>query len=165
MMTVPAVCACASIHAFTHAHTQTADDRVEIIGTQRVEWRRVLQTGYLSLTLELTGLGGDTSVPVGTLNLNLELLPKMVNTLTSEAELSAQVCPGSSCGGMFALSRAAVSASYAATPSPRAWKADSVESAVGYEEAARRNEHEEPALAPRPSGTLPARRTLVASTH
>eukprot|EP00802_Teleaulax_amphioxeia_P006340 Tamp_06344.p1 GENE.Tamp_06344~~Tamp_06344.p1 ORF type:complete len:666 (-),score=132.13 Tamp_06344:739-2655(-) len=70
---------------------QTADDRVEIIGTQRVEWRRVLQTGYLSLTLELTGLGGDTSVPVGTLNLNLELLPKMVNTLTSEAELSAQV--------------------------------------------------------------------------
>ncbi len=98
------------IHAFTHARTQTADDRVEIIGTQRVEWRRVLQTGYLSLTLELTGLGGDTSVPVGTLNLNLELLPKVVNTLTSEADLSAQVALPA------APSRAAVPVSYTATP-------------------------------------------------
>ena len=83
----------------------------------------MLQTGYLSLTLELTGLGGDTSVPVGTLNLNLELLPKMVNTLTSEADLSAQVSPASSCAAVLAPSRAAVSVSCAATPSPRAWKA------------------------------------------
>jgi hypothetical protein len=32
-------------------------------------------------------------VPVGTLNLNLELLPKMADTLTSDAELSSQVPP------------------------------------------------------------------------
>lgn len=70
---------------------QTPDDRVEVVGTQSVEWRRVLLSGYLSITVELTGMGGDTAVAVGTLTLQLELLPKAANTLVNDAALSAQI--------------------------------------------------------------------------
>ena len=70
---------------------QTADDRTDVIGTQSVEWRRVLLSGYLSITMELTGMGGDTAVSTGTLNLNLELMPKVMNSLTNDTALATQV--------------------------------------------------------------------------
>ena len=70
---------------------QTADDCTDVIGTQSVEWRRVLLSGFLAITVELTGVGGDAAAAAGTLQLNLELMPKVANTLTSDEALSAQV--------------------------------------------------------------------------
>lgn len=83
--------AAVSSHLHIVVIKQTPDDRVEVIGTQSVDWRRVLLSGYLSITIELTGMGGDTAVAVGTLSLNLEILPKVVNTLTNDAALTTQI--------------------------------------------------------------------------
>lgn len=69
-----------------------ADDKVELIGTQHVEWRKVLLTGYLSLTVELVP-HGEGSVSAGVLPLQLELLPRPPATPApvDEKALAAQL--------------------------------------------------------------------------
>ncbi|EKX35199.1 hypothetical protein GUITHDRAFT_118642 [Guillardia theta CCMP2712] len=66
---------------------QGSDDRLEIIGTQEIEWRKVLVSGRLSIDVELMGLSGDSTVAVGLLGLQLELLPKSHNLLADEVSL------------------------------------------------------------------------------
>ncbi|KAJ1489744.1 CEP76 C2 domain-containing protein, partial [Baffinella frigidus] len=69
----------------------SSEDNVTVLGTQKVEWRKVLLTGILSMVVELSGLGGDTSMPVGALGLQLELLPRPPSALCSEEQVRSQV--------------------------------------------------------------------------
>jgi hypothetical protein len=70
------------------------DGNSEVIGTHWLEWRRVLCTGSTVVAVELMGYGG-AKVPVGVVELQLELFPKTVNgqrtPLLSEKHLSIQV--------------------------------------------------------------------------
>jgi len=52
-----------------------ADGTAEVVGTQLLEWRKALVTGFFSGTLELTRYGGGTKVPSGLLYTRLELTP------------------------------------------------------------------------------------------
>lgn len=66
---------------------------MELLGTQRVEWRKVLLTGYLSLTAELVP-HGEGSVSAGVLPIQFELLPRPLPAApppADEATLSAQL--------------------------------------------------------------------------
>jgi hypothetical protein len=46
-----------------------------VLSSLLVEWRKVLQSGRCVISVELPGLGEQAKVPVGSLELRLELLP------------------------------------------------------------------------------------------
>lgn len=50
-----------------------AMSRAQLLGENTIEWRRVLKSGFLSLSVELSG--DNPGVPSGVLELQLELLP------------------------------------------------------------------------------------------
>jgi centrosomal protein CEP76 len=52
-----------------------SDGRVTIVGTNVLEWRRVLVTGNFEGPVELFRFGGGSQVPVGVISVRLELSP------------------------------------------------------------------------------------------
>ena len=48
-----------------------------VLSSLLVEWRKVLQSGRCVISVELPGLGEQAKVPVGSLELRLELLPAL----------------------------------------------------------------------------------------
>eukprot|EP00286_Rhodomonas_abbreviata_P010675 CAMPEP_0181342296 /NCGR_PEP_ID=MMETSP1101-20121128/30917_1 /TAXON_ID=46948 /ORGANISM="Rhodomonas abbreviata, Strain Caron Lab Isolate" /LENGTH=664 /DNA_ID=CAMNT_0023453729 /DNA_START=102 /DNA_END=2096 /DNA_ORIENTATION=+ len=70
---------------------QSCEDRCSVIGTQSVEWRKLLVTGYLKLVTELSGIGGDSAVPVGVLSLHMEFLPKVATAFKGAEAIAAHL--------------------------------------------------------------------------
>lgn len=52
---------------------------------------KVLKTGSLAVTLELSRVGTGPKVPIGILDFRLEIVPKLDRSLP-EIEISSQVC-------------------------------------------------------------------------
>ena len=59
------------------------------IGENTIEWRRVLESGVANLSVEIGTGGGNMNVPVGLLEVQLELLPVQPNI--SDADVQQQV--------------------------------------------------------------------------
>ena len=57
--------------------TDPAGDKT-LLGSHFLEWRSVLtsQTGRLAHSLEINGVGHEAKVPVGILNVKLEVIPR-----------------------------------------------------------------------------------------
>ncbi len=65
--------ACEPIHVLVlHA----VDGRESLLSSCMLEWRQVLHHGRQTLALELPGVGAEATLPIGALELKLELLPR-----------------------------------------------------------------------------------------
>eukprot|EP00697_Spironema_sp_BW2_P007744 gnl/Spiro4/22113_TR10881_c0_g1_i1.p1 gnl/Spiro4/22113_TR10881_c0_g1~~gnl/Spiro4/22113_TR10881_c0_g1_i1.p1 ORF type:complete len:654 (-),score=146.58 gnl/Spiro4/22113_TR10881_c0_g1_i1:127-2022(-) len=67
-----------------------AEGTRSLVGSHFLEWRKVLMTGSLAVSVELAGVGADQQIPVGLLEMRLELLPRPEEAL-SQDEIEAQV--------------------------------------------------------------------------
>ena len=54
---------------------QASDGREVLLSSCMLEWRQVLHQGKTSLAIELPGVGAQATLPVGSLELQMELLP------------------------------------------------------------------------------------------
>ena len=83
---------CEPLHLVAVHHG--AEDSVDLFGTQQIEWRKVLLTGFLSLTAELAS-HGEASVSAGVIPVQFELLPRPTTGAAAaplaEGELAAQM--------------------------------------------------------------------------
>lgn len=52
-----------------------------VIGTHALEWRKVLRTGAVAMSVELSGTGAQARVPIGVVDLRLEVLPRLRDPL------------------------------------------------------------------------------------
>jgi len=55
----------------------SADGHTTVVGTNVLEWRRVLVTGHFEGPVEMFRFGGGSQVPVGVLSVRLELSPEI----------------------------------------------------------------------------------------
>eukprot|EP00297_Palpitomonas_bilix_P002881 CAMPEP_0113908950 /NCGR_PEP_ID=MMETSP0780_2-20120614/26506_1 /TAXON_ID=652834 /ORGANISM="Palpitomonas bilix" /LENGTH=642 /DNA_ID=CAMNT_0000904555 /DNA_START=152 /DNA_END=2077 /DNA_ORIENTATION=- /assembly_acc=CAM_ASM_000599 len=60
-----------------------------LVGTQKIDWRKVLSSGFLSLAVELLGSAnaGGAALSAGVLNLRLQLLPSAKRFILPEIEV------------------------------------------------------------------------------
>lgn len=63
--------------------------RAVVMGENTVDWRRVLKTGFLSLTVELSG--PNPGVPSGVMELTLEVVPSIADCRRTDEEIAAHV--------------------------------------------------------------------------
>ena len=49
---------------------------VEVVGTHALEWRQALELGAVSATVEMSGIGASSKVPVGLVDVKVEVLPR-----------------------------------------------------------------------------------------
>ena len=69
-----------------------ADGRETLLSSVIVEWRKALHAGKCTLSLELPGIGEQASLPVGVLELKLEVLPlPPAEARLTEAEALASI--------------------------------------------------------------------------
>jgi hypothetical protein len=47
-----------------------------LVGYHKLEWRRIIPTGWAAMSVELAGLGSAARVPAGVLEVRVELLPR-----------------------------------------------------------------------------------------
>lgn len=67
---------------------QTLDGGERLLSSSLLEWRQVLHKGKMTIACELPGVGAPKPMPVGILELKLELLPTAITAKPDEALLS-----------------------------------------------------------------------------
>ena len=70
------------------------DTKAEVLCTQKVEWRRSLSKGMISLSVELSGVGqeGRLKVPTGVLDIRIDLAPTLnVGDYIPQMEVTRQL--------------------------------------------------------------------------
>ncbi|PRP77975.1 centrosomal protein [Planoprotostelium fungivorum] len=65
-----------------------ADGSTSLVGCHNLEWRRVLYNGSCTVSAEFVGMG--TKIPVGIVDLRLEILPKLQKTYSLE-DINTQI--------------------------------------------------------------------------
>eukprot|EP00698_Gefionella_okellyi_P021413 TRINITY_DN693_c0_g1_i2.p1 TRINITY_DN693_c0_g1~~TRINITY_DN693_c0_g1_i2.p1 ORF type:complete len:635 (-),score=95.57 TRINITY_DN693_c0_g1_i2:330-2234(-) len=93
------------LHIVILKHDEQRGGGCTLIGTHCLDWRRVLQSGTLTIAVEMAGIGVESSVPAGTLDIQLELLPHAVHLPVADvmSTITRQKAYDSECARRFVV--------------------------------------------------------------